>query len=83
MQKGRVEKSNGQYCIAYGVDHAFGIFIQVWRPSDCEKMLVDKDAWTHGITASDVIEIAEGYGFHLSDETSQGEEEIQTEDGES
>lgn len=60
-----------QYEIAYGKDHMFGLFIQVFdrnklvtADDDSEALLVDKDEFRDpSFNKERLIEIAEDYGF--------------------
>lgn len=54
--------------LAYGNDHAVGWFVQVWDTNkypepDCDNIIVDRDAMFNGITQSDIVKVAEQYGF--------------------
>ena len=67
----RIEKQNSEYTLAYGVDHAIGIFIQVFNRSDVDgdEPVVDMDAFSNrGLTPEKIVAIAEEYGFDISHE---------------
>lgn len=59
----RLTKSNSRYEIAYGFDHAFGWFIQVFDrlkfTDDDEGIIVNLDE----ITPDRIVEVALKYGF--------------------
>ena len=64
---------NTNYRMAYGNDHACGLFIQIWhRGKDDEDPIIDKDqSGFNGATVlsvSDLVSIAEDYGFDIHHE---------------
>ena len=85
---GRIEKYNTKYGLAYGRDHALGLFVQVWKldphyPAshmtnmpDVDNILVDRDQFQANLTIEEIARIASGYGFDLSDEIPEGEIQI-------
>lgn len=67
---GRVERENEDYSIAYGLDHACGLFIQVYDKSkandDDEGLILDIDQWTDdSLTLEKIVAIADDYNFDL------------------
>jgi hypothetical protein len=60
---------NAQYEMAYGHDHIFGLFIQIFdrkrANDDDEGIVVDLDQMRHGLTMHRIAEIAEEYSFHV------------------
>jgi hypothetical protein len=66
----RQVKQNNKYELAYGLDHMFGIFIQVFdlskKDEEDEGIIVDLDEWDDkSLTVEKVVKIAEEYGFDL------------------
>ena len=71
----RVEKTNSNYQIVYGLDHIYGIFVQVFDISQDEDAdpIVDLDVWhDKTLTVERIVAIAEEYGFDLSAELTEG-----------
>lgn len=58
-----------QYQMAYGRDHIFGLFIQVFERArandEDEGIVVDLDQHHHGLTPEKMAEVAEEYGFYI------------------
>lgn len=85
MNLGRQELYNQKYGLAYGVDHALGKFIQVWKLNakypprapqnlpDESNILVDKDEFSNSLSISEVVSIAAEFGFGLSFEIEEQE----------
>lgn len=69
----RIEKNNSEYGMAYGNDHACGYFIQVWDKKSPDEMLISKDGLFDGLTLNGVVNIADDYGFDLTDEIPNGD----------
>ncbi len=75
MHNGRQEQYNGEYGLAYGRDHAFGLFVQVWKldygntQPDDENIIIDLDQFQkRSLSVEEIVGIAEQYGFDLSAE---------------
>ncbi len=55
--------------MAYGQDHIFGLFIQVFERArandDDEGLVVDLDQYKDGLTPTQMCEVAEKYGFYI------------------
>jgi hypothetical protein len=78
----RIEKHTEGYGLAYGLDYATGLFIQVWKipeneddrkalqlfGCDSDDLVVDKDEMFHRINPSVMIRVANCYGFTLTDD---------------
>lgn len=67
----RAQEYNGKYHLAYGTDHIFGLFIQVWKVGlDGEdEFLIDMDGDNSpDLTIQVMVETAEEYGFDISHE---------------
>lgn len=62
-------QQNQNYNIAYGRDHIFGLFIQVFERAKAndedEGLIIDLDQHRHQLTAERMVEIAEEYGFNI------------------
>lgn len=88
MKNGREEKYNQKYGLAYGRDHAFGLFVQVWKldpkhsprafenQPDDSNIVIDKDQFSGALSVNDIVKIALDYGFDLSAELSPDDTEI-------
>lgn len=66
----RKVKKNELYEIAYGFDHAVGIFLQVFenakRNDDNEGLILDVDEWSNtSLTIEEIVEIAKKYDFDI------------------
>lgn len=67
----RAQEYNGKYHLAYGTDHIFGLFIQVWevRVDGEDNFLIDRDRdHNPDLTVKEIVAIAEEYGFDISRE---------------
>ncbi len=72
---GRTELVKGDLAIAFGRDHACGLFIQIWKidPAlplndfenlmDDHNVVVDRDQLFNKLTIEEFVDIAHGYGF--------------------
>ena len=72
----RIVKSNSNYQIVYGIDHIFGLFVQVFDLSlegeDAETPIVDIDAESEPtLNVERIVAIGEDYGFDLSAELTE------------
>ena len=78
----RFKKTNEGYGMAYGLDHATGLFIQIWKipededsfkalqlfGCDSDDLVIDKDEMFHHLNATEMIRAANCYGFTLTDD---------------
>ena len=58
----RITKQNHKYEIAFGHDHVFGMFLQIFEHGQ-EEPIEDRDQ----LSAGDLVEIAKLYGFTLTE----------------
>ncbi len=63
----RYEENTGRYIVAYGMDHAVGIFVQVFdlNRDDAETPIIDLDEVFDGLRGADLRAIARKYGAEL------------------
>jgi len=68
----RHTQRNQEYALAYGEDHIFGLFIQVFENAVYEisddgddGIVVDLDQKTDKLTPEKLVEVADEYGFTI------------------
>jgi hypothetical protein len=78
----RFEKSNSTHGLAYGIDHACGLFVMVWKipedehdrkgleqfGPDSDDIVVDKDTLFSNLTIEELIDISRQYNLGLTEE---------------